>query len=139
MFAGSENILGNDAKINPGLVNPSTMFNSIEMCLAGLATPVLGVERESPRGVTMQPGIGGIGKKLPDLVKCADIGGRSGAGCLADGRLVDFDDGPKGFSAQETCEAIPFRFSDETRFFAQDSFLHHWHEEVSNQSGFTRS
>ena len=59
---------------------------------AGLAPAALDIEGKPAGGIAPHLGICRRGKQIPDIVKEPCIGGRVGAGCSADGALVNVDD-----------------------------------------------
>ena len=71
---------------------------------AGRATPVAAIEAERARGVAALARKRRLREKLADRVERANVAGRIGPRCLADGRLVDHDHIGQLFRAQNTAE-----------------------------------
>ena len=71
---------------------------------AGRAAAAGGVEGEARGGVSTNLGLGQRREELADQIEDAEVGGGRGARCLADGRLVDLDDGLEAARAAELVE-----------------------------------
>ena len=77
----------------------------LETCAAaGRAAPVATIEAERARGVAALARKRRLREKLADRIERANVAGRIGPRCLADGRLVDHDHVGQLFRAQNAAE-----------------------------------
>ena len=80
-------------------------LNVLETCTsAGRAAPVAAIEAECTRRIAALARKRRLREKLADRIERANVAGRIGPRCLADGRLVDHDHVRKLFRAQDAAE-----------------------------------
>ncbi len=105
-----------------------------------MATSFARVEAEAAGGPTACTGFQGVGKQLANGVPEANVGGRAGARCFANRRLVHFQHAVDRAPAFQLGAAMPLGARG-VAFFRRDAdgVLHIGQQHIARQGGFTRA